>query len=508
MAKNEYIAAIEIGSSRISGAIGIHTTAGTRVLAYASEPSSNYVSKGVIRNVDEASKSLNSLINRLEEQMENVHIKKAYISFSCMSIHSIVSKVTKNFDTYTKITQEVINEMQLENEQTFKVPEGYKKLQVVAQEYKLNGDTTTTPIGTPTQKITCNYLNIIAKEQYIRQLEDCFVTAKIDITDSFNTARLEAEYILSEDDLNCGAAIVSIGAETTTVAIYSNKTLCKLTVIPLGSANITRDICNEQINTSEAEKIKIFKGYGSTADSDCLLSPDEINNIISGRMSEILKNAQYQIENSGYNIGRIIFTGGGSKLINFSTIIEEVLPNYRYRIATDVEPPYDNEESVSITKGSITPALFVMLSNGETNCCSEEVLAPLGREVEGDLFSTQAASATQTTNETQAVSVTQTTSATQDTNTAQVVNATQTASAMQVTSTTETTSEAQATGDTHTTSATETTDDEQTDSEVQKNRDHKQPSLGGRMKTFFEEWFKNEVISDENNRVDRDDDEL
>ena len=66
MIKNDYIVAIEIGSSKISGSIGIHTVSGIRILAYASEPVNNFISKGVVRNVDETGNSLTSLINRLE----------------------------------------------------------------------------------------------------------------------------------------------------------------------------------------------------------------------------------------------------------------------------------------------------------------------------------------------------------------------------------------------------------------------------------------------------------
>lgn len=486
MAKNEYIVAIEIGSSKISGAIGIHTTAGIRILAYANEPSNTYVSKGVIRNVDEASNSLNSLINRLESQLEDVHIKKAYISFSCMSIHSVSSKITKKFDSYTKITQDIINEMFAENEQTFIIPKGYKKLQVVPQEYKLEGDSTTSPIGIPTQSITCNYLNIIVKEQYIQQQKESFEAAKTDIVDSFNTACLEAEYILNEEELNCGAAIVSIGAETTTVAVYSGKVLRKLIVIPLGSANITKDICNEQINTPEAEKIKIFKGYGSSADKDCPLQPEKIDNIISGRMSEILKNTQYQIENSGYNIGRIVFTGGGSKLINLSKIIEENIPNYKYRIASDIQPPYNKDNADFITTGSITPALFVLLSNGNTNCCEEEVLAPANAAVATDIFDSN--TNTQETGK----------SPKDDNPNGEQKSGDEKKSTE--TTTVETTKEIATTKSQET--ETETAEDKKTNTqetkENNKNTDKKSKgSYVNKVMGFFEDWFNGEVISDE-----------
>ena len=53
MATNNYIAAIEIGSSKLSGAIGIETYSGIKIMAYASESVNGFITKGVVRNVDE-----------------------------------------------------------------------------------------------------------------------------------------------------------------------------------------------------------------------------------------------------------------------------------------------------------------------------------------------------------------------------------------------------------------------------------------------------------------------
>lgn len=386
MTKNNYIVAIEVGSSKISGAIGIHTVSGVRILAYASEPVSNFISKGVIRNVDETGNSLTSLINRLETQIENIHIEKAYVTFGGMSMHSIKSSVTREFESFTKITQEIIDEISLENESIFNVPDGYQKIQVVPQEYRLNGETSAMPIGTPTCRIECNFLNIIIREQYMKQLEESFEMAKIKIADSFNAAKIEADLLLSDEELTAGTALVNIGADTTTVAIYTNRLLRKITVIPLGSANITKDLCAEQITITEAEQIKIFKGYRADEEEHSNIPTELLNEVISGRMIEILQNIKYQIESSGENIGRIVFTGGGSKLKNISAIIEDNLPNYRIRIATDIEMGFTHSDELPITTGAITPTLFGLLSKGEENCCEEEITAPKDAVIQNDLF--------------------------------------------------------------------------------------------------------------------------
>ena len=62
MANNYYIVAIELSSSKISGAVGIETTEGMRILATASTPVDGFISKGVVRNVDKTSEAITSTI--------------------------------------------------------------------------------------------------------------------------------------------------------------------------------------------------------------------------------------------------------------------------------------------------------------------------------------------------------------------------------------------------------------------------------------------------------------
>lgn len=386
MTTKDYIVAIEIGSSKISGAIGIHTYSGIKILAYASEQVNGFITKGVVRNVDETGNCLTSLINRLWAQLDNVIVEKAYIAFGGFSMHSHTSTVIKEFKEYTKITNDIIDEMALENDNKYNTPAGYQKVQTIPLECKLNGDINIMPIGIPTCKIECKFLNIIMREQYMKQLDESFEMANIKIADSFNAIKIEAEELLNEEEMGNGTAFVNIGAETTGIAIYSNKLLRMLTMIPLGSHNITKDLCSEQLSQIEAEQMKIFKGYHSEGNDNSALPTELVDQIISARMSEILHNVKHQIEVSGENVRKIVFTGGGAKLKNIELIIEEVLPNFKTRIATDHEFTYFTDEKLELTKGAITPILYGLLKRGKENCCKEEIITPADATIPDDLF--------------------------------------------------------------------------------------------------------------------------
>lgn len=386
MGNTNYITAIELSSSKISGTVGIETYAGIKILATASTPVKGFITKGVVRNVDETSNAINYIINTLESGLDNIAIKRAYISFAGLSVHSIKSKVTRTFSSYTKITNDIISEMALENDKTFQAPEGYTRVQVVNQEYRLDGKIDNNPIGAPTLHIEGNYLNIVINEQYLNQLNDSFAQADIEIADSFSAARMDADILLSKDARRNGCALVNIGADTTTLAIYNNDILRKLTVIPLGSRNITMDLCSKQISFDEAEEIKITRGYKSPLNDQLPIDSDTINSIINARMCEILQNTKYQIEESGERIGHIIFTGGGSKLKNLNLLLEEYLPNYKNEIIS--EPRFSLESSNDVNLyGIFTTALYGLLKQGKENCCEEIKPVTYTPPVEQKIFS-------------------------------------------------------------------------------------------------------------------------
>ena len=135
MGQTNYIVAIELSSSKVTGAAGIETHNGIKIIATASTRVDGYISKGIVRNVDKTSEAITNIINSLESNIsedaggKDIMIKKAYVSLSGLTLRSIKSKVTKNFDNYTKITAEVISELEDENDRLFQIPEGYVKVE-------------------------------------------------------------------------------------------------------------------------------------------------------------------------------------------------------------------------------------------------------------------------------------------------------------------------------------------------------------------------------------------
>lgn len=383
MGVKNYIVAIELGSSKIVGAVGVESIEGMNVIAYASEPVNGFISKGFVKNIDETSICLSSLINKLEGQLDEVSIKKAYVAIGGMSMKSVKSTVKIEFDEFTKITQNIIDDMAIENDNLFAVPEGYQKVQVITQEYKMGGDSSINPIGMSVRQIEGNYINIIIKEQYMKQLEESFNLADIEIAKSFSAAKINAEQILSDEEKRDGCALVDIGAETTTVSIFSNNIMRKLSVIPLGGYNITRDFSAEHISMADAETLKIHAGYNAERFESCI-DKELRNNIIGARMAEILQNVNHQIKRSGENIACAVITGGGARLKNIETLFVENMPGLRTRIATEPLIDFNSSIEPKLRKGEISSTLYGLLKNGKEGCCQE--LSPAPQAIMQNMF--------------------------------------------------------------------------------------------------------------------------
>ena len=111
MATTEFIAAIELGSSKITGVAGKKNSDGSmQVLAYAQEDSSTFIRKGVIFNLDKTAQSLTSIINRLEGELKN-SIAKVYVGIGGQSLRTIRNTEVRHLEEETKISQELIDSL-------------------------------------------------------------------------------------------------------------------------------------------------------------------------------------------------------------------------------------------------------------------------------------------------------------------------------------------------------------------------------------------------------------
>ena len=258
MATTEFIAAIELGSSKITGVAGRKNSDGSmQILAYAQEDSSTFIRKGVIFNLDKTAQSLTSIINRLEGELKN-SIAKVYVGIGGQSLRTVRNVVSRDLEEEAIISEELVNAIGDENVAIPVVDMDI--LDVAPQEYKVGNNLQANPVGLVGSHIEGRFLNIVARSSVRKNLEHCFQQAKIDIADQLIAPLVTANAVLTESERRSGCALIDFGADTTTISVYKNNILRFLTVLPLGGNSITRDITTLQMEEEEAERLK--KAYG------------------------------------------------------------------------------------------------------------------------------------------------------------------------------------------------------------------------------------------------------
>jgi cell division protein FtsA len=387
MATTEFIAAIELGSSKISGIAGKRDTDGSiSVLAFAQDDASQFVQKGVIFNIDKAASALSDIIIKLETQLRNSTIAKVYVGVGGRTLRTIENQVSRTVTGEEKISEDLVFSISDEN---LAFPyEDFDILDVEPQEYKIDNRLVADPIGVAGKDITARFLNIVAKKMVKKNLELSLQQGHVKVADIVLAPKALANAVLTETDRRLGCALVDLGAETTTVSVYKNNILRYLTVIPLGSENITQDIMSLQMADEDAQQFKVLYGDALAAEEEIdkdeeyvldnghTISKDLLSDIVSARAEEILVNVWNQIQVSGYEdklTAGVFFTGGGSNLKNTEEAFKKICRDDRLKVKTikfipDVVRGYAGD----IKRNGTLCTLFSLLLAGKENCSMDK----------------------------------------------------------------------------------------------------------------------------------------
>ena len=394
-AEDNFYVAIVLGSSKITAVAGRKQPDGAiRVLAYAQEPSGTFIRKGRINNVTKMKQCILNIKEKLEKSLKK-SISYTYVGIGGMGMHTVGNTVSRRFAEKTVISQQMVDDMLNENKSSA-TPER-DIFEVVPQEFKIGTQYPIDPIGIQSENVEGHYLNIVANGSIRDDIETCFRNAGFKIADTPISVLTLSDNMLSESEKRSGCVFVDMGSETTSVAVFKNNLLRHFAVIPLGSANVNRDITSLQIEDSEAESLKLQYGAaiyeGELENQNPIKLKDgrsvkfeEFAGLVEARMEEIIRNIAHQIELSKYDesqlIGGIVVTGGAANMKNIEKAFKEHTRFEKLRFVTKggLKMQTRSNNNDFNKDGSFNTALAI-IDKGEFNCCGGE----LGSDIP-DLF--------------------------------------------------------------------------------------------------------------------------
>lgn len=334
--EDKYIVALEIGSSKIKGAIGLVDASGAlSVKTVEEEKLSDSVRYGCIRNILETTTAIRNVINRLEQREPQRKITGVYVSVGGRSLMSQDIEVERNLPSEMEITNELIADITTEalgqqlHERTI--------VGVSPKEFRVDNLPTKSVVGTYGSRITAR-LNLISCRNILMRNLNVVLDDRLHLTihDFFVRPLIEADLVVFPEEKRQGCMLVDCGAETTTVSIYRNGVLVYLSTIPMGSRNITRDLTALNYLEERAEDLKIEGGNAIVSRDPMAFAQNnsggvdytQINNYVAARAGEIIANINEQIKFAGLTAdklpGGIILVGRGAKLKGFDRRLENM----------------------------------------------------------------------------------------------------------------------------------------------------------------------------------------
>lgn len=404
MAAKNYVVAIELGSTKITGIAGQRKSDGTITdIKVVREDASQCIRKGVVYNIDKTAQCIQSIISRLNAQLR-ARVRSAYVGVGGQSIHSEINTVVEDLESNTIVTQEKVASIDDKNHSMEYAD--MQILDVAVQGYRADSIPQKDPAGVCCSRLEGNFLNVLQAKRHIKNVNLCFEKAGVEIQEIVPAPLALADAVITPDEKRSGCVLVDLGASTTTVVVYSKDVLRQVAVIPLGCNNITKDICELQVDEVEAEQIKLKYASAYTpveeVDSNAkyaisgerTVSAPQLIEIVEARVNEIITNVwNFVPEEYKDNQlrGGVILTGGGSNMKGIELAFRKYTKVEKVRVAKFCNVNVVAANNSDIKKDGTMNTFLGILAKGVLNCCM-----PVEEPKSQDIFAQEAHSTGET----------------------------------------------------------------------------------------------------------------
>lgn len=353
--QNQYVAAIDLGTTKIVTIIGKKTPNGKlEIVAYSKAPSTG-VKRGVVLNIEDT-------VNSIQRTVEDVQLKSGiifndvYVGIAGQHIRSVRNRGYINRNSSDEVI--CIEDVQKLIDDMYKIPTevGEDILHVLPQNFIVDNEAgIKNPVGMSGKRVEANFHIVIGQTASAKNIEKCVNRVDLVVNDLILEPLASAEAVLTEDEKEAGVVLVDIGGGTTDVAVFFDGIVRHTAVIPFGGNVITNDIkegCAILQRQAEQLKVQFGSALGDIAPEDKIVTipgisgrePKEISfkslaHIIQSRMEEIIDYVTFEVENSGYAdklSAGIVLTGGGALLRHLSQLV-------KFKTGFDVRIGYPNE---------------------------------------------------------------------------------------------------------------------------------------------------------------------
>ena len=277
MPKQNIIAGLDIGSSKISVVVGNTLHGGTQKIGIigVGHALSEGLRRGVVVDINQTAEAIRKAISSAE-LMAGVKIDAVCVGISGEHVigqtsHGVVSVAN------TEISQDDVDRAMIAAK-AISIPADREILHVIQQNFVVDAQSRIRePIGMSGARLEAYAYIITGGTTAIQNLLNSIEKAGVPIVETLVAAPLAAtQATLSKDEREVGIALVDIGDGTTEIIVYKEDSIEHTAVIPVGGQHVTNDIAQYlKVTLPEAEELKLHRGCAWTE----LMDPDEVRSI-------------------------------------------------------------------------------------------------------------------------------------------------------------------------------------------------------------------------------------
>lgn len=339
--RDNIIAGLDIGSTAIRLAVGqkVQNDSGDQlqILGAVTVPAEG-INRGAVNSIEDATSAISACLEKAERliglPVANVWVGINGPNLKCEKSHGVVAVGRSD----NEITEDDVNRV-IEAAQALSVPPNYEILHVIPVKFNVDNQADIKdPIGMTGVRLEVETLIIQGFSTQIKNLTKAIYRTGLEINDLVLSPLAAAEAVIMPKQKELGAAIINIGAATTSLAVFEEGELLHAAVIPIGSEHITSDVAiGLRCPINLAERVKLE--YGSS-DAEKFTKKDEVDvselakeenmneekmvisrkyvaEIIQARVEEIFEKIDAElkkIDRSGMLPAGVFLIGGGAKL--------------------------------------------------------------------------------------------------------------------------------------------------------------------------------------------------
>lgn len=259
MAKLNYLAGLDIGSSMVRVVVGkVEEGQKNPSIVGVGESPSAGIRKGVIVDIEEAVSSISSALEKVE-RMTGVAVEHATVAIGGAHVSSVESHgVIAVSRADGEITENDIIRV-IDASQAISIPQNREIIHVIPKNFTVDGQAgIKDPLGMTGIRLEVDTVIVQAAAPFIKNLNKALAQAGIQVDDTVLAPLAAAQSALTKRQKELGVVLIDMGGGTTGLVAFEEGELLHTAIIPVGSGHITNDVAiGLRTSIETAEKVKL-----------------------------------------------------------------------------------------------------------------------------------------------------------------------------------------------------------------------------------------------------------